>query len=156
MSVQALSWAMAQRTIEPLEKLLLIFLADRADMDNVSNLEGVHEFSCASIPAVRKAMVGLAKLGLIQHDGATLRVLCPTENRTPSVGDVPERLRKELIAEAGFACVACGSSERLCIDHIMPRRRGGTNDRANLQVLCAPCNTSKGSKLPEQWAGRPQ
>lgn len=147
---------MGRRTVEPLEKLLLIFLADRADMDDMASLAGIHDFSSASMPDVRQAIIGLHRQGLI--DGETsgaIRVLCPPDEWELPVGEIPASLRKELIEEAG-ACVACGSTERLCIDHIHPRSRGGTNDRDNLQVLCAPCNSSKGSKLPEEWKGRCQ
>jgi 5-methylcytosine-specific restriction endonuclease McrA len=34
------------------------------------------------------------------------------------------------------------------VDHIVPIVRGGSNHRSNLQILCAPCNRSKGSKDP--------
>jgi 5-methylcytosine-specific restriction endonuclease McrA len=32
------------------------------------------------------------------------------------------------------------------IDHIVPLSKGGTSNRQNLQLLCKPCNLSKGSK----------
>lgn len=41
-------------------------------------------------------------------------------------------------------CVACGSVENLCVDHILPLSRGGTNDPENLQSLCRDCNAYKG------------
>lgn len=34
------------------------------------------------------------------------------------------------------------------IDHIQPLASGGGNDRANLQLLCPPCNLSKGARDP--------
>lgn len=38
------------------------------------------------------------------------------------------------------------------IDHIEPIARGGTNDRSNLQLLCQPCNSSKGARDPIVFA----
>jgi len=32
------------------------------------------------------------------------------------------------------------------VDHIVPRARGGQNEPTNLQLLCEPCNASKGAK----------
>lgn len=37
-------------------------------------------------------------------------------------------------------------------DHIVPLSKGGTNDIANIQLLCAKCNLSKSNKLPENFA----
>jgi len=34
------------------------------------------------------------------------------------------------------------------LDHIVPLAAGGTNDKYNLQLLCAICNCSKGAKDP--------
>lgn len=53
-------------------------------------------------------------------------------------------------------CIACGSKNDLTLDHIIPRIAGGTDAIANLQTLCGPCNSSKGSKLPQPVAVIPQ
>lgn len=37
---------------------------------------------------------------------------------------------------------------RMTADHIIPRSKKGRNDPGNLQVLCAHCNSAKGSRLP--------
>lgn len=37
------------------------------------------------------------------------------------------------------------------IDHVMPLRLGGSNYIENIQLLCRPCNLSKGSKHPAVW-----
>lgn len=55
------------------------------------------------------------------------------------------RRKKLLIRRDGRACRYCGSGENLTIDHIVPKADGGTNDPRNLQLLCAPCNATKGS-----------
>lgn len=43
-------------------------------------------------------------------------------------------------------CLACGTDEDLSLDHVVPLARGGRNDIGNMQVLCMPCNISKGTK----------
>jgi ATP adenylyltransferase len=32
------------------------------------------------------------------------------------------------------------------VDHILPRKRGGEDDRTNLQALCFKCNANKGAR----------
>ena len=51
---------------------------------------------------------------------------------------------KFLTDKYGKRCLKCNTKKRLIVDHIVPRRRGGTNDYTNLQILCIPCNFRKG------------
>ena len=41
------------------------------------------------------------------------------------------------------ACAHCGTTEDLTVDHILTSSRGGTDDLANLQILCRRCNSHK-------------
>ena len=78
---------------------------------------------------------------------------------------VPTSMQRRVMREGDFRCAACGLQgfERrfpkggygyytdaegvfLSIDHIDPRANGGGHERANLRVLCTPCNTRKGVK----------
>ena len=58
------------------------------------------------------------------------------------------RVHKQRVFDRdGRICRYCGSDEEpLHIDHIIPRKVGGTHDLDNLQVLCKPCNLRKSSK----------
>lgn len=46
----------------------------------------------------------------------------------------------------GFKCAACGSVDRLQLDHIEPVTLGGETHPNNLQLLCQPCNLRKGER----------
>ena len=59
-----------------------------------------------------------------------------------------ESLRFQIL-KRDRVCQLCGNTkndERLEVDHIVPRSKGGTNDPSNLQVLCAPCNRGKSNR----------
>ena len=51
----------------------------------------------------------------------------------------------------GYRCVACGSGDRLEIDHIVPVSRGGSSRDTNLQTLCRVCNAIKRDLMPWEW-----
>lgn len=46
-------------------------------------------------------------------------------------------------------CAACGATEDLTVDHIVPLARGGRGELSNLQTLCRMCNGSKAAS----WEG---
>lgn len=60
---------------------------------------------------------------------------------------IPDVLRLEVYARDGFACLHCGTTERLSLDHIYPWSLGGPDTLENLQTLCRPCNSRKGAKV---------
>lgn len=63
---------------------------------------------------------------------------------------------KEILAAQGFRCAYCKKSIQKArhIDHIIPLKRGGSNNRRNLQALCPTCNTRKHDADPIDFARR--
>ena len=53
---------------------------------------------------------------------------------------VPTHLRKKILQRDGHACVQCGATGNLEINHIRGRAEGGSNDLDNLETLCATCH----------------
>ena len=37
------------------------------------------------------------------------------------------------------------------VDHVIPVSRGGSNNPDNLQLMCTPCNSSKGALTMDEW-----
>jgi 5-methylcytosine-specific restriction endonuclease McrA len=70
--------------------------------------------------------------------------------RTLYVNRVPFS-KKNVIVRDGFKCAYCGNDkERLTIDHIIPKSRGGKTDFENCVSSCRPCNNKKGNKTPNE------
>lgn len=55
--------------------------------------------------------------------------------------------KKELRKLVQSPCVTCGTSDDICIDHIIPIALGGRHSIGNLQPLCRSCNSRKRSML---------
>lgn len=52
--------------------------------------------------------------------------------------------RREIINAWNGCCAYCGCEpEKITLDHVVPKAKGGTTDRANLVPACACCNVSK-------------
>lgn len=45
----------------------------------------------------------------------------------------------------GEKCLACGTTDDITMDHIVPLDMGGAHDVRNIQPLCRSCNASKGA-----------
>ncbi len=57
-------------------------------------------------------------------------------------------LRERIFERDAYRCVYCGEihpAERLTLDHVEPRLRGGDWSEGNLVAACRACNTRKGS-----------
>ncbi|NJL21820.1 MAG: HNH endonuclease [Leptolyngbyaceae cyanobacterium SM1_3_5] len=57
----------------------------------------------------------------------------------------------EVLASNHWKCCSCGRTVKehgitLHVDHILPRSKGGTDSRENLQSLCMKCNIGKSNR----------
>ncbi|SRR5260221_14597464 len=57
---------------------------------------------------------------------------------------VPAQTRRDLWQRDQGACVRCGSTNDITIDHIVPVSFGGKSELHNLQLLCKKCHGKKG------------
>ncbi len=72
----------------------------------------------------------------------------------PKVTQAQEWLWKPAMIEYNFCCGGCGSPIDLEYDHIIPRCKGGSDNVANIQILCHHCNQHKGKTLFPKVAPR--
>ena len=52
----------------------------------------------------------------------------------------------ELCELFGRVCLCCREEKPLTADHVVPLSKRGTNDIDNIQPLCGPCNSRKGTR----------
>jgi len=63
--------------------------------------------------------------------------------------------RRAIYLRYGGACLKCGSTKRVELDHVTSLYAGGLHDPSNLQPLCHKCNFEKGWAGCEDYRKRP-
>lgn len=59
--------------------------------------------------------------------------------------------KRNIFIRDGNTCQYCGTkAERLTIDHVIPKSRGGGNTWQNTVACCIACNSAKGDKTPTE------
>lgn len=59
--------------------------------------------------------------------------------------------KKNVFVRDDFTCAYCGrKDQRLTIDHIIPKSRGGATDFENCVASCKPCNNKKNNRTPRE------
>ena len=58
--------------------------------------------------------------------------------------------RKNILRRDGFQCQYCGRRDKLTVDHVLPKSRGGRDTWLNLVAACTSCNNRKGNRTPEE------
>jgi 5-methylcytosine-specific restriction endonuclease McrA len=176
----ALTYSVNHRRTRGVSKILVRFeprfwtslLASRAGLDGVGlfvrcahyaaewgHVDGrlpVLPVSLKDRPSLR-ALDAAMRAGLIARDGTdyVLRergVLWSFVNPTPIPPNLRPRLVAAIMERDGSGCAYCGRADPVTLDHVVPRSQGGSNDVSNLVLACAPCNSAKGQRTPEQWS----
>jgi HNH endonuclease len=69
-------------------------------------------------------------------------------------GQVTGGLRVAVLISTGRACVFCGGTLLVQVEHVRPVAAGGLDVPANLVTLCQPCNMIKSDFWPD-WGYHP-
>lgn len=108
---------------------------------------GINVARLCSLPSNVTRTTGKRKIIKSAQANATYiprqRVIAPT----PYV--VGRHKRKRVYARDKYACRYCHCTVQLTIDHVVPKRLGGSNDDSNLLTCCRSCNSRKGSRTPQ-------
>lgn len=120
------------------------------------------DYSAISLCTVPKAflLVYLNKAELVAKSEAEwLRTVSaaysmPTIIRLNSYVKIPYKQvvlnRQNIFKRDHQKCQYCGTSNKLTLDHVLPKSRGGKSSWDNLVTACQSCNSQKGNHLPEE------
>jgi len=120
------------------------------------------DYQALAVTSVQRAtvLVLLQKADLVESDehrfirSATIRLPWPSIVRLRIYVRIPYKrimlTRKNVMRRDGGKCQYCGNSDRLTIDHIRAKSRGGKDTWENLVAACVPCNNKKGNMSLQQ------
>jgi hypothetical protein len=111
--------------------------------------------ACGKPADLFEALITVGYLDLDEDGVLRLHNWWKYKRENPGAHEEWRRLRPTLtpviLARDGYACVYCGATTDLTIDHRIPLSRGGNNSLSNLCAACLRCNQAKYNKTPEEW-----
>jgi 5-methylcytosine-specific restriction endonuclease McrA len=119
-----------------------------------NNAKALGKLAGVQARVILKAWPDIGRYWCVTPDGLVLHPDSPVTASLISTARVSLRhYLARLVAFWGRACVYCGDRpvERLAIEHIVPRARGGSDDLTNLTLACQPCNSRKGVKTAAEF-----
>ena len=116
--------------------------------------EGVWDLACKSFLHTGRTRPQLHRMGVIEMATQNESTWTDPTGHTWTLPSIQTKLsfckskKHKAIVDfvmdrARHKCKTCGDTYPLHIDHIIPRRAGGTHHPDNLQVLCASCHARK-------------
>jgi hypothetical protein len=96
---------------------------------------------------------------LVPRDEPQSEIPSPEGLITPYFRPVTQTQRFNIYQSDSHTCQYCGTGlhnnpRAMCLDHVIPYSKGGTNRPENLVTACKKCNAKKATKTPEE-AGMP-
>lgn len=123
------------------EKVELKFQASKTLQDKIEKLKGLLAHKNPNMP-LGELFEKLCDMGLEQLDPAKpAREKVATSRKHRIVNPTSHaEVRREVFRKAGGKCENCGSTYALEVDHLHPKAKGGSDENANLRILCRSCN----------------
>lgn len=113
-------------------------------------------FTCEPIPDLPETLLSKAKTFTADHARQKIEsrpMFAPAYSfgnymSKPNTNTKVSKTKRQIVLERdGNKCLSCGTTEKLTLDHIVPKAKGGDNETTNLQTLCKKCNLLKGTRI---------
>ena len=122
------------------------------------------DYSFLNLVNWRRAFCLLAKgkVEIVKDSAQTIRNARGEELKVPAVMRLIKLIRtiyrssvsftkRNVLVRDRFKCAYCGTrKERLSIDHIIPKSKGGKTNFENCVAACKACNLKKGGRTPRE------
>ena len=107
-------------------------------------------------------LIAKGKVEVVKDSQRTIRNASGAELKVPAVMRLIKLIRtiyrssvsftkRNVLVRDKFKCAYCGTrKERLSIDHIIPKSRGGKTNFENCVAACKACNLRKGGRTPNE------
>ena len=107
-------------------------------------------------------LMAKGKVEVVKHSPRTIRSCSGAVLKVPAVMRLIKLIRtiyrtsvtftkRNVLIRDRFKCAYCGTRrEKLSIDHIIPKSRGGKMTFENCVAACKPCNLKKGGRTPNE------
>jgi 5-methylcytosine-specific restriction endonuclease McrA len=121
-------------------------------MNDIAVLVLNHTFEPLQFTNARRAIILLLS-GKAESVEASPRVMRSPSRAypLPAVIRLGVYIRKNILRRDGYTCQYCNRrGERLTVDHILPRSRGGQTTWTNVVAACLRCNLHKGNRLLDE------
>src|SRR5467141_1917509 len=123
-------------------------------MDEVAVLVLNHTFEPLHFTNARRAITLLLAGKAESVEGSPAVIRPAVYIRKPFLDRVAFN-KKNILRRDGYTCQYCNRrGERLTVDHVLPRSRGGDTTWTNVVAACLRCNLKKGNRLPEETGMR--
>ena len=142
--------------LSPLDKLILIYLADGWSNSAylTYSIEEAAEFALVDYDTAANTIKSLkdngaiwaVRQGMMQDEIRAAEEIAKEKEGSYRKRGLPKKLKIIVHQRDNYACVMCKRTDDLSVDHIIPEIEGGSDEIDNLQILCRSCNSKKGKR----------
>lgn len=137
-------------TTEPLNHSVVVFSKNYLPMSRINIRRAVNLLisgKAEPLDFFRGHCAEIRSCSLILPVPAHIRLKMNSADR---IWKLPPVNRREVLRRDKHQCQYCGSKQKLTLDHVIPRSKGGKHSWDNVVTACETCNGRKGDRTPRE------